>query len=707
MSMGNNKKKLFCYICVTVCLVMIGLAAVYRLWNINLAEIPLAICDDGISELTRQKMITEGQKMNYTSERLGAPFSYGTKDFASPSLLPELWMNFWALLTDNYVLSFNLGYLSAFILIAVISLIILLKIGIRSEIAIVSAVLYSFLPYHILRGQVHLSLSFYVVIPIIVYYILELMGSSLYNRNRSSIAMWLISMLLVGMGGIYYAFFSCFFLCVAILYNVLNRVSWKEIAGCVFSIGLICMGVFICMIPNLLYWLENGINENAVIRYPYEVTIYALRLAQLILPVTDHRIPILAKIKGAYNQVITVTENDWATLGLFFTIGLSILLIYVFQTKGREKNSILMKLSVLAYCGLAYATIGGFIEIQAVVFTMIRCSNRISVFIAFFSCIAVSLMFQEVFKKIEGKKIYTVVLMLILCVGIYDQTPASQAECYSTIYDSDTKAFIQEIESISPNGMILQLPNVLFPENGKRNQMDDYSHFVGYLYSDTLRWSYGAYKGREGSTLLNNLCSLPIDEMIRQSAEVGYDGIYIDRYGYTNDEVQELENSIYQITKQVPIVSENNRYSYFSLEQYILDNNIGYNENTLMKNLVGFTNGANMYAQETDGVDKWCWGQKDSSLKITNYSDQELTVRLSFDLNFYADQLGCVAVEGNNIQDTIDVQQSRCHYEKVIKLNKGDNYISFKANLDNVSVESGKRQVCFRILNCKTSVEFD
>lgn len=704
--MRKRIKQNIVYVGITVVIVLISLFFVYRLWNVNIAEVPLAARDDGIWELISHKMITEGHKMDYTSERLGAPFGYEVKDFTVASFLPKFWMNLWALLTDNYILSFNMGYLSAYILIAIIALFVLLKLGVRAEVSILSAVLYSFLPYHILRGQVHLELSFYVVIPIAVYYILKLMGNEKYSMNKKSIGLWIIAMVLSGMDGIYYAFFSCFFLCVAIVYNILNKAPWKKIIGCIFSIGLICGGVLLSVIPNLMYWYANGINRSAVVRESSEVTFYALRLAQLILPVTNHRLEFLERIKAAYNRVILITESDWATLGFFFTVGFILLLIHVFRTHNEKEESIFTKLSVLTYCGLAYATIGGFIEIQAVIFSLIRCANRISVFIAFFACISFSIVAEMALDYFKGQKSYIIyiVLFLILCIGIYDQTPKKDSECYSTFYDSDTKVFVAEIEATNPEAMILQLPNISFPENGTVNRMKDYDHFVGYLYSDDLRWSFGAMKGREGSVLLNNLCSLSTEEMVKQASEIGFDGIYIDRYGYKDDEAEILENTLFKITKQEPIISANNRYVYFSLESYIADNNISFNQDTLFQNLIEITNDEGIYNKESDDEEEWYWCQDKSVLRITNYSNQELVVHLSCEFNIYADQMGAIVIESNDIQDEINVEQSRYYYEKVIKLHPGDNFISFKSNMDNISIESGQRQVSFRILNSK--IEF-
>ena len=316
-----------------------------------------------------------------------------------------------------------------------------------------------------------------------------------------------------------------------------------------------------------------------------------------------------------------------------------------------------------------------------------------------------SLVLESIIKKIKEKKIYMIFLLGILVFGIYDQTPAYDAECYSTTYDVNTKKFIQQIEDLYPESVILQLPNVKFPENGILNMMKDYSHFIGYLYSDNLKWSYGAYKGREGSTLLNNLCGLPVDRMIWEAAEVGYNGIYIDRYGYTAVECENLENEICEIIKQDSIVSDNNRYVYFSLNQYIEDNRITHNEETLVKNLIMIENGLNMYSKEKNDTREWYWCQHDSVLKITNFTGAEINAKLSFDLNIYGGQTGDIVVSVNESVDKISVATDNYRYEKVLRLKEGTNEILLSSNMVDLPIDSGQRQVCFALVDVECEIQ--
>lgn len=692
------------YMCVTIIFVLGVLVCIYKLWDKDIINIPLACRDDGVWELVSQKIISEGSKMNYVTERLGAPFGYDTKDFMNAAYLSKVWMNVWALFTDNYVLSFNLGYLSGYVLLAVISFWVLIKLEIQPEVCFVSSILYTFLPYHLLRGQIHLSLSFYIMVPIAVFYFLKLMGNKDEKITRKSLVVWAVSMAFIGMSGVYYAFFSCFFLCVVMLYNLINKASIKKIMGCIYSIILICGGMILALLPNILYLCENGINSSAVVRQSSEVPLYALRLTQLILPVTNHRLDCLAGLKDLYNKMIVVTEGDWASLGIWLTFGLAIIILNIFRISQKGENSyLLFKLSILTLCGLLYASAGSLIEIQALAISVIRCANRISVFIAFFACISFSIVAQKLLQKVHKSNqfIFNGILIIILCIGIYDQTPSIKSECYETFYDKSTVEFIEAIENENPGAMILQLPNVQFPENGMENGMKDYSHFVGYLYSNSLKWSYGAMKGREGSVFLNNLCGLEVEDMVEQAAESGFAGIYIDRYGYIQSDVDELEESLFQITGQLPIISENGRYSYFSLKQYISRNNVRFKKSTISKNLIEVSNGENMYFMEEDIDSKWYWCQNHSILKLVNYSNEEMDVCISFELEPYAAQTGSILIAGNGVEENVNVNQNKILFERTIHLYKGDNEICFDSNMANVDIESGQRQICFRILNCQ------
>ncbi len=96
---------------------------------------------------------------------------------------------------------------------------------------------------------------------------------------------------------------------------------------------------------------------------------------------------------------------------------------------------------------------------------------------------------------------------------------------------------------LGKNAMVLQLPLLGFPEDvigfparpkPSNLVVTGYEFYNGYelfrpsLYTDSLRWSYGAVQGRPDD-LLPSFGSKPVDLFLRQAVATGYDGIYIDR----------------------------------------------------------------------------------------------------------------------------------------------------------------------------------
>jgi hypothetical protein len=109
--------------------------------------------------------------------------------------------------------------------------------------------------------------------------------------------------------------------------------------------------------------------------------------------------------------------------------------------------------------------------------------------------------------------------------------------------------------------MIYQLPYHRYPESGPVNSMNDYHLYVGYIHSNTLKWSYGSIKGRDSWN--EAVSEMDYASMVTYLKEQGFAGIYIDRRAYTADEQETLENELGEIIGNTPIVSENGNLSFF------------------------------------------------------------------------------------------------------------------------------------------------
>ncbi len=338
-------------------------------------------------------------------------------------------------------------------------------------------------------------------------------------------------------------------------------------------IGFIFFTVLINLSPNLRYYKDAGRNKIVANRQSFESEIYGLKMAQLLLPVTNYHLAKVEHIRTKYYQTAPlVNENSMVALGAIASIGLIILLGVVFLRT--SFNSTLFNLSRLNLAALLLSTIGGLGAIFAYVVTpKIRCYNRISIFIAFFSLCAFFLILQQLLAKNRFaylRRFEIPLIIIIITVGIVDIVNLQRGNIdYSTEFNSDHQ-FVATIEQKMPkNSLIFQLPVAPFPENPPTHHMSDYSHFRGYLHSNTLHWSYGVMRGRETATWQESLATKPIKDMIGELIYSGFTGLYIDRNGYP-DNGKILEKQLSTLLLQLPIVSPNNVLMFYDLRPYAL-----------------------------------------------------------------------------------------------------------------------------------------
>lgn len=563
-------------------LVIIGLLFVLQLWRADLAKYPLQYGqgDDMTAAMTIKTIQEEG--WFYTNPLLGAPNVQGTNsyDATTGEVLLNLLEKICVMVTNNWVLALNIFYLLGYVLVAWSAYFVLKHLGISRWTGMLGAVLYAFLPYHFFRNIGHLYLSEYFMVPLMVYYVVLFMrGETVWKKENGRWLTWknvghVLIFGCMGLTGVYYAYFACFFLCVSIGYKLLNQISWKRCRQELAGIGMIAVSLILAVSPSLIYWLQNGRNSEAVERSAAGAEIYSMKLVQLILPISGHRISKLADLRSAYDSFLLSNENTTVSLGLIMSLGFLILLFSLFIVRKQKENyEDIRKLSILNLAALLIGTVGSFSSIIGFLFSLIRCYNRICIYIAMFSVITICLILDRIFDKWKAEKnkkiLQYIVPAVLLCIGIWDQTSPAFVPNYDGIkadYDSD-EAFVKQIENIQPEGMIFQMPYVVYPEQGAVNNMVDYSHLRGYLHSDTLRWSYCAVKGRETDQWQRQISQKTLEEQLVLMREQGFTGIYIDTYAYTADELSVLQAELKNEVGDVSLVSENGRLWFYILNE--------------------------------------------------------------------------------------------------------------------------------------------
>jgi phosphoglycerol transferase len=567
---------------VTALICVLLLFSFFHLWGRDL-ETPIdPPGGDSLLSAALAKEAMTGASV-YELPQIGAPFGLKFYDFPMAENLHLLFFRVCGLFAMRPLLAINLFYLAGYVLISLTSLYLFRSLHLPLLPSISASLLVAFLPHHWMRGEYHLFLSAYYVVPLMVLVLIRVaqgvpLVAPAKRRGIRGYAPtadgWfsLVVCLAMGSGGVYYALFAVFFLLIAGLYSM-RRAGWRVRVAEV-GILFVALGTSFAsnMLPSALYFMQYGRNAEVAKRYFFEADVYALKIAGLLLPIQNHRIASWAQAKVTYITTETpyVPQNDLtAALGLAGGAGFLLLLGYSFAAASVRKHNLLAPLGVFNLAALLLATVGGFCSLFAYFISpQLRCYHRISVYISLFSLTALLVAVQWLAEKrpwgLPSAWIARAAAVLLF-VGIWDITPVF-ADRYpaNRQWLDDTRAFIGSIERSTPAGsMIFQLPYLAFPEGGGVGQMLDYEPLRGSLFSDRLRWSYGAVRGRPEADFAKEVSGLAVPQMIERLRAKGFRGVYLDRKGYADFAV---EVELTRLLGRKEFEDSEHRLIYFSLD---------------------------------------------------------------------------------------------------------------------------------------------
>lgn len=654
------------------------------------------------------------------NNKVGLPYGTNMYDYPTSDNLFYLIMKIISLFTSDWALTLNIFFILTFPLSALTATFVFRKFNIDPLLSIVGGTLFSLAPYHFFRGVFHIFLSAYFVIPLSILVVIWIFNDYYFDNekskllkqiNKRKIVVSLLICMLIAVSGMYYAFFSCFFILFA---SIIKLFEDKKIRSLVISAIFISTIVFIiiaCNLTSLMYQMKNGSNPLVANRSFIESEIYGLKIIQLILPRLGHRVGIFSALAQKYiEQAPLVNENLMASLGVYGAIGFLFLLLLLF-IKNEKMTVLLTRLSYLNIASVLLGSIGAFGSVFAIVISpKIRGFNRISIFILFFSLFAILIILSTIKERYKSKKycslIFGICCIFILFTGVYDQTSPTDIPDYEGIksaFESDRK-FVKSIEaSVPENSKIFQLPYVPFPENPPVYRMADYDLFKGYLHSNSLSWSYGAIKGRESDLWQINITSKPIDEFIENLSLAGFEGIYIDRFGY-EDNGQDIEMQIENILGSRPLVSDDKRLVFYTIGDYnksLLNKKTSQEqskerEEVLFPVLESWSGGFSGLETSEELTWRWCSGT--GELFFNNTSNDNRKIIVSMELYTGYEEFSNITLEGCiNLSEKINYNGIRI--EEEIILNPGINKVEFTCDAKHVYAPQDPRDLVFRVAN--------
>jgi hypothetical protein len=584
------------YVLVTLATVL-AVALALQLWRMNWS-IPIDYSGDSVLISAHSK--TDVRMGWYEFEPLlGAPFGQTYHDWKSADNLHHMVFSLLGLFTDNWGFVQNFYYILGYPLAAITALFFLRTVGVSRPIAGALAVLYAIAPYHFIRGETHMWLASYWPVPLALAVVWRIAtGRRVWGRRAGAkgvrgwltgpAALTVVAIVLVGCANSYYAFFAILLIAFAGLVRLIRDHDWRRFLGAVAA-GVLGVLVMVAnMAPDLIYSRIHGTNADAVVRLPVETEFYALKFVQLILPMPDHRVPILRSLRTLYDTLYPFPAEQPA-LGLVAAIGFVAafafalyLLVTGLRTGGVRRSDRVIGigvLSALVIFGFMLATLGGLSTVVSFFTSDLRGWNRMSIVIAMLALgivglaidgLLVRLLVHRSWAQLGWPVVAGATSVLVLLVGFADQTspirvPAYEAVQASFVADAELAASIER--AVPADSMILQLPFHAFPEAPPVNGVGDTEQLRPFLHSDSLRWSGGGIKGRPSTEWVGIASrALPIEGFMTAAAAAGFRGVLVDTVELGEDApgvIEGLTDSLGPATFE----AQDGRYVFFVLDR--------------------------------------------------------------------------------------------------------------------------------------------
>jgi phosphoglycerol transferase len=555
-----------------------------------------------------------------TNSSLGAPFGLQLYDFPQGGdNLNLLLIRGLGAFSQNPAWVLNVFFMLTFPLTAGSAYAALRLLRVSVGAALVCAVIFALLPYHFYRGESQVLLSAYYGVPLGALLFLRLWDErGLFARRKAAdgqptgstrrgaawasgtSALTVVCCLIVGSTGLYYAVFALLLLLAGSLLALLVGRGWGVALSGILAATLVAATLAVNLAPSLSYRSAHGANV-AIRRTTIEADQFGLRLTDLLLPVQQHRFGPLSHVNQHYTEATSTgyCEACFENLGAVGSAGFLWLVVVALASIAgvagtasalqRRANRFLSSAYRPAALGVALcfvlATIGGIASLIAFFVTRdIRGWNRISLLIAFFSLYAVALLLDTGQRRLAGTGAgrlgAAAMLTGVLVFGALDETSGYFVPKYAknaAQWRSDGR-FVAEIEARMPAGAsIFQLPYVPFPEGygatgtsvspPNPNFGTTYELARGYIHSRSLRWSYGAMKGRPADWQAE-LTSKPLYLSLAAAAVDGFQGLWVDPHGYSADVRPRLAHVLEKLLGVTPLRSPAGDLLFFDLRPF-------------------------------------------------------------------------------------------------------------------------------------------
>jgi phosphoglycerol transferase len=207
--------------------------------------------------------------------------------------------------------------------------------------------------------------------------------------------------------------------------------------------------------------------------------------------------------------------------------------------------------------------------------------------------------------------------------------------------------------------------------------MKDYDHFRGYLHSKSLRWSYGAMKGRMADGWQKTIAEKPLKEFVAWLSLSEFSGIYLDRFGY-RDSGADLEGKLSKLLNIKPVVSSDKRLVFFNMAEFN-QRTVKEREKLLPSVLLSVWTEGFSYLEDTgQGTGRWC--SSEGKLYIYNISNKQKLATLEMILATGHEKFSNLTIASPAYSGELKVNRDGKFFSQTIRVSPGILVMRFKSD---------------------------
>ncbi len=490
-----------------------------------------------------------------TTTQFGFPLGMNLNYTPNLDLTENAFAKLVDLITGSPFAGINLLLFLSFPLTAVLAYLLLRLVGGRGPLAIALATAFSLIPFHFGRGLGHTYLAtMYSAVTALM--IAVVIGQGLIPRiahhpaRSRRVLGWVglaVLVVVTAWSGLYYAAFGLILGTSAVLWRFARRDRWRDLALSVVPLVGIGVLAIVGFLPGLLTTLSNPPTQALAERTPYESVTFAGSLAMALVPAPISHLPGMWRyneaVYDAFGAAPALENTALTNYGTWITSACVVVFLVGLAVLARRNRLRRTSVPLLAY--LTVVTVLFFVPwglnylVAGTVTPQVRAWNRLlPILLLLFVAGAAAVLARTRLGRLSVTSV-VVAVAVIAVVALEQVAPFRQAyadgAANGTAAVADARAYADQLNAAIPEDCgVLQLPYVVYPEQGSIEELTDYEHFLQGLVNPDKEFSYGAVKDTAAAAPLSDLGNRFSRATIDRLESLGFCAVHVDRRGFTD-----------------------------------------------------------------------------------------------------------------------------------------------------------------------------